>query len=67
MEGVKRFTKQVAQAGEGKLWDGDRAWTWGLYEQFNWWFYAMGNEDGIFAAVFSKLTCNLACRGNSTA
>ena len=22
----------------------------------------MGDEDGIFAATFSKLTCNLACR-----
>ncbi|KAL7509504.1 hypothetical protein ACHAXN_010960 [Cyclotella atomus] len=66
MEGVKRFTNQAAQAGEGNLWDGDRPLTWGLYEQFNKWFMAEGNEDGIFAAAFSKLTCNLACRGNST-
>jgi hypothetical protein len=29
---------------------------------------AEGNKDGIFAAAFSRLTCNsnLACRGNST-
>jgi hypothetical protein len=66
MEGVKRFTNQAAQAGEGNLWDGDRPLTWGLYEQFNKWFMAEGTEDGIFAAAFSKLTCNLACRGNST-
>jgi hypothetical protein len=67
MEGVKRLSTQAAQAGEGNLWDGDCPLPWGLYEQFNRWFYAMGNEDGIFAAAFAKMTCNLACRGNSTA
>jgi hypothetical protein len=67
MEGVKRISTQAAQAGEGNLWDGDCPLPWGLYEQLNRWFYAEGTDDGIFAATFSKLTCNLACRGNSTA
>lgn len=67
MEGVKRITTMAIQAGEGSIHDGDRALPWGLYEQFNKWFLAEGDADGIFAACFSKLTCNLACRGNSTA
>lgn len=66
MEGVKRYTNKAVQSGEGNIWDGDRPLSWGLYEQFNKWFYAEGDADGIFAVAFSKLTCNLACRGNST-
>ena len=66
MEGVKRITNEAVQSGEGNIYDGDRPLTWGLYEQFNKWFLAEGTEEGIFACLFSKLTCNLACRGNST-
>ena len=66
MEGVKRYTNKARQAGEGNIYDGDRPLTWDLYRQFNLWFYEMGTEEGIFALAFSKLTCNLACRGKST-
>ena len=66
MEGVKRYTNEACQAGEGNIYDDDRPLTWGLYEQLNKWFLEMGTEEGIAAACFAKLTCNLACRGNST-
>jgi hypothetical protein len=66
MEGIKRYVNEAIQAGEGNINEGDRPLSWGLYEQFNRWFIAEGTEDGIFACAFSKLTCNLACRGNST-
>lgn len=66
MEGVKRYTNEACQAGEGNIYDGDRPLTWGLYEQLNKWFFEMGTEEGITAACFAKLTCNLACHGNST-
>jgi hypothetical protein len=60
MEGIKRYTNEAIQAGEGNIYDGNRPLTWGLYEQFNRWFLAEGTADGIFACAFSKLTCNLA-------
>lgn len=66
MEGVKRYTNEAVQHGEGNIHDGDRPLTWGLFEQFNRWFYAEGTDEGHFAACFAKVTCNLACRGNST-
>jgi hypothetical protein len=66
LEGVKRYTNTAVQAGEGSIFDGDAALPWALYEQFNRWFLAKGDKDGIFAACFSKLTCNLACQGSST-
>jgi hypothetical protein len=64
MEGVnvKRYTNTAV----GSIFDGDAALPWALYKQFNRWFLAKGEEDGIFAACFSKLTCNLACQGSST-
>lgn len=66
MLGVKRFVAEAGQAGESNIWDGDRPLTWGLYQWFNAQFLAMGTEEGIFAAAFSKLTCVLACRNKST-
>ena len=66
MEGVKRFSNQCNQHGEGNIWEGDQPLTWGLYEQFNRWCYADGTSEGIFAVCFAKLTCNLACRGKNT-
>ena len=66
MEGIKRYVNEATQHGEGNIWDGDRQLTWGLYEQFNKWFYEDGSDEGIFAVCFSKLTMNLACRGKNT-
>ncbi|KAL7502104.1 hypothetical protein ACHAXN_000178, partial [Cyclotella atomus] len=66
MEGVKRYTNTAVQAGKGSIFDGNAVLPWALYEQFNKWFLAEDDEDGIFAACFSKLTCSLACRGSST-
>ena len=66
MEGIKRYSTKANQHGEGNIWDGDRPLTWELYEQFNKWFYAEGDAEGIFAVAFAKLTCNLACRGKNT-
>ena len=67
MDGVKRYSNKALQHGEGNLYNGDRGLTWGLYEQFNLWFLAEGDDaDGIFAAAVAKLTCNLACQGKST-
>ena len=66
MEGVKRYSTEANQHGEGNAWDGDRPLSWPLMGFFNLCFMAMGNEEGIFAAAFSKLTLNLCCRGKST-
>jgi hypothetical protein len=66
MEGVKQYTNTAVQAGKGSTFDGNAALPWAPYKQFNRWFLAEGEEDGIFAACFSKLTCNLACQGSST-
>jgi hypothetical protein len=65
MEGVKQYTNTAVQVGKGSIFDGDVALPWALYDQFNQWFLAEGDEDGIFAACISKLTCHLACRGSN--
>jgi hypothetical protein len=56
MEGVKRYTNTAVQVGKGSIFDGNVALPWALYDQFNQWFLAEGDEDGIFAACISKLT-----------
>jgi hypothetical protein len=60
MEGVKRYTNEAVQHSEGNIYNGERALTWGLYSHFNQWFYEDGSAEGIFAVIFSKMTCNLA-------
>ncbi|KAL7524621.1 hypothetical protein ACHAWF_001023, partial [Thalassiosira exigua] len=66
MDGVKRYTNECNQAGEGNIEDGKRGLTWALYGCFNQWFLEDGSTEGVFACLFSKLTCCLACRGKST-
>ena len=39
---------------------------WPLYLQINDWFMEEGTAEGVFGAMFSKLTVNLACRGDNT-
>ena len=39
---------------------------WPLYLQINDWFMEEGTAEGVFGAIFSKLTVNLACRGANT-
>jgi hypothetical protein len=62
----------ASAARENNIWDGDscvdRPLTWSLYEQFNEWFIALDNGDGVFAAEFSKATiATLAWRSSKTA
>ena len=66
MDGVKRYTNECNQAGEGNIEDGKRGLTWALYGCFNQWFLEDGSTEGVFACLFSKLTCCLVCRGKST-
>eukprot|EP00986_Skeletonema_menzelii_P003934 scaffold1286_cov91-Skeletonema_menzelii.AAC.1 len=66
VEGIKRSASEACQAGEGNIYDGNRALTWPLYLQFNRWFSAMGGKEGIFACVFAKMCMGLACRSNNT-
>lgn len=66
VEGIKRSATEACQAGEGNIYDGDRALTWPLYLQFNRWFAAMGGSDGIFACAFAKMCMGLACRSINT-
>ena len=35
---------------------------WPLYLQINDWFMEEGTAEGVFGAIFSKLTVNLTCR-----
>ena len=39
---------------------------WPLYLQINDWFVEEGTAEGVFGAMFLKLTVNLACRGDNT-
>jgi len=39
---------------------------WPLYLQINDWFMEEGTAEGVFGAMFLKLTVNLACRGDNT-
>ncbi|KAL7542442.1 hypothetical protein ACHAWF_007176, partial [Thalassiosira exigua] len=57
MNGVKRYTNECNQAGEGNIEDGKRGLTWALYGRFNQWFLEDGSTEGVFACLFSKLTC----------
>ena len=66
LEGVKRLSSIANQHGEGNVFDGDRPLSWGLYQRLNELFLNEGTAEGLFGAAFSKLTCNLACRGKST-
>lgn len=66
LEGVKQYVNLARQCREVKLYEGNRELSWGLYLEFNEWFYEEGAK-GIFAVAFSKLTCNLACQRKSTA
>ena len=51
---------------QGNIHEGARPLPWQLYLDFNSRFYELGTAQGIAGAVFSKLTVNLACRGDNT-
>jgi hypothetical protein len=65
-EGVKRMASEAMQAGEGNIYDGNRALTWPLYNQFNRWFENMGGREGVFACAYAKMCMGLACRSANT-
>ena len=46
--------------------DGKWPLTYELYRYLNECFLEMGTHEGAFAHAFSKVTFNLACRGDST-
>ena len=54
------------QSGDGDINDGSRPLTFPLYCEINKWFLQLGTHEGIFAAVFAKVTFNLACCGDNT-
>jgi hypothetical protein len=47
--------RRCKQAGEGNIYDGNRALTWPLYNQFNRWFENMGGREGVFACAYAKM------------
>ncbi len=66
IDGLMRLANKARQFGEGNAHSGSRALPWALYVLMTIWFYALPGEDGIFAAAWSKIVVNMACRGDST-
>ncbi|KAL7532768.1 hypothetical protein ACHAWF_004237 [Thalassiosira exigua] len=59
-------TTKADQVGESNIWDGNRPLTWALYKWFNEKLLSQGDQGGIEAAAFAKLSLTLVCRGRGT-